>query len=160
MPSTDANTSRPECSSAAFAPLLLRVLLGALFIAHLYWKFFVLPGGIGAWWAGLLEKGYPPYVPFYVLSAEIAGALLLTFGVFTRYVALYAMPMMLAVVQFWLSRKGFFFVNGGAELPLVWFVLLGFQVLLGDGPYALVRSPDIRKIFAGKTSRRVRLGEQ
>jgi hypothetical protein len=33
-----------------YAALLLRVMLGVLFIAHLYWKFFVLEGGIARWW--------------------------------------------------------------------------------------------------------------
>ena len=42
-----------------YGALLLRVLLGSLFIAHLYWKVAVLPGGLSAWWRGLLSAGYP-----------------------------------------------------------------------------------------------------
>ena len=129
--------------------LLLRLLIGSLFIAHLYWKFGVLPGGLPAWWGGLVKSGYPAFVPAYVLSAEFAGALLLIPGVLSRYVALYAMPMMFGAGQFWLVRKGFYFTKAGAELPLVWLALLGLQVLLGDGSYALVRSPDGR-FFAGR----------
>ena len=74
-------------SAAPHGVLMLRLLLGALFIAHLYWKIEVRPGGIEAWSAGLQKLGYPAYVPIYVLSAEIAGALLLIPGVLTRYVA-------------------------------------------------------------------------
>ncbi|MBV8684726.1 MAG: DoxX family membrane protein [Caulobacteraceae bacterium] len=128
--------------------LLLRLLIGSLFIAHLYWKFALLPGGAHTWWGGLLKSGYPPIVPAYVISAEFAGALLLIPGVLTRYVALYAMPMMLGAAQFWLARKGFFFTKAGAELPLVWLALLGLQVVLGDGACALVRSPDWRLFTA------------
>ena len=128
-------------SGAAYGALLLRLLLGALFIAHLYWKIGVRPGGIEAWSEGLVKLGYPPFVPIYVLSAEFAGALLLIPGVLTRYVAIYAMPMMLGAAQFWLVRKGFYFTDAGAELPLVWLALLGLQVLLGDGPLTLLRSP-------------------
>lgn len=58
----------------------LRLILGGLFIAHLYWKFVLIPGGVAVWWANLLKAGYPPIVPAYVLSAEIAGALLLIPG--------------------------------------------------------------------------------
>ena len=58
---------------ATYAPLLLRVTLGSLFIAHLCWKFTVFPGGLAA----------------------------------------------------------------GAELPILWGVLLILQFLLGRGPYAL-----------------------
>ncbi|MHB8529657.1 MAG: hypothetical protein ACYC8V_09135 [Caulobacteraceae bacterium] len=48
---------------------------------------------------------------------------------------------MAGAAQFWLARKGFYFTAGGAELPLVWCLLLVFFALLGDGPYALAPSP-------------------
>lgn len=123
---------------------LLRVILGALFIAHLYWKFAILPGGIPAWWSGLVRSGYPPIVPAYVLSAEVVGALLLIPGVLTRWVAFYAMPMMAGAAQFWIVRTGFYFTKSGAELPLVWLALLGIQIVLGDGAFAAVPSPAFR----------------
>jgi putative oxidoreductase len=127
--------------SSDYAALMLRVLLGALFIAHLYWKFAVLPGGLHTWWSGLVRNGYPIFVPAYVLSAELAGALFLIPGVFTRLVALYAMPMMLGAAHFWMTRNGFYFTKAGAELPLVWLALLAIQVVAGDGAWALVRTP-------------------
>jgi len=130
---------------AALAALMLRVLLGLLFIAHLYWKVALFPGGIPAWWSGLVGNGYPAFVPAYVLSAEVAGALLLIPGVFTRWVALYAMPMMLGAAHFWLVRKGFYFTKAGAELPLVWLALLAIQVVAGDGAWALSRKIGLRK---------------
>ena len=133
-------------SDPKFEALLLRLLLGALFIAHLSWKIAVLPGGIEAWWDNLRSAGYPPFVPAYVLSAEIAGALLMIPGVLTRYVAVYAMPMMAGAAQFWMVRKGFYFTAAGSELPLVWLMLLGIQAVAGDGPAALVPSPDWRTI--------------
>ncbi|HEY1880005.1 MAG TPA: DoxX family protein [Caulobacteraceae bacterium] len=138
----------PQPTELKLGALFLRLLIGSLFIAHLYWKFILLPGGVQAWWSGLVKSGYPTFVPAYVLSAEFAGALLLIPGVLSRYVALYAMPMMLGAAVFWLARKGFYFTTAGAELPLVWFALLCLQVVLGDGSYALVRSPDWRS-FAG-----------
>ncbi len=131
----------------ASTALLLRLLLGSLFIAHLYWKFAILPGGVQIWWTNLAGAGYPPFVPAYVISAEFAGALLLIPGVLTRYVALYAMPMMLGAAQFWLVRKGFYFTKAGAELPLVWLALLGIQVIAGDGAWALVRSPGFSRLL-------------
>ena len=131
-----------------FGALLLRLLLGSLFIAHLYWKIFVLPGGLGSWWDGLVSAGYPAFVPAYVLSAEFAGALLLIPGVATRFVAAYAIPMMAGAAQFWLVRTGFYFTKSGAELPLVWLALLVLQIVLGDGALALVPSPALRKLRA------------
>jgi putative oxidoreductase len=135
-------------SEGSRTALLLRLLLGGLFITHLYWKFAVLPGGVQTWWSNLVGAGYPAFVPAYVLSAEFAGALLLIPGVLTRYVAVYAMPMMVGAAQFWLVRKGFYFTKAGAELPLVWLALLGIQAAAGDGAYAVVRAPRLSRLFA------------
>ncbi len=138
-------------SAARQGALLLRLLLGALFVAHLYWKFAILPGGLETWWGNLLAAGYHAFVPAYVLSAEIAGALLLIPGVLTRYVALYAMPMMVGAAHYWLVRNGFYFTKAGAEMPLVWLALLSLQIVLGDGAFALVRSPDWRGLLRGRS---------
>ena len=127
----------PTRRSVFYAPLLLRLVLGSLFIAHLYWKFAVFPGGFGQWWSNFAVNGYPPFVPWYVLSAEFAGALLLIPGIYTRWVCMYAVPMMLGAAHFWAVRNGFWFAAAGAELPIVWTVMLVLQVMLGDGPYAL-----------------------
>ena len=62
----------------------------------------------------------------------------------TRYVAAFAMPMMAGAAQFWLVRTGFYFTKAGAEMPLVWLALLGIQIVLGDGAFALVPSPRLR----------------
>jgi putative oxidoreductase len=56
--------------------------------------------------------------------------------------------MMLGAAQFWAVRKGFFFTGAGCEMPLTWGTLLVVQALLGDGPYALVKSPDFRSVLA------------
>lgn len=134
---TCVQTEMEQRNAAAF---LLRLLLGALFISHLYWKLAILSGGLSAWWDGLLRAGYPNVVPAYVFSAEVMGALLLIPGVLTRWVALYAIPMMAGAAYYWLVRTGFYFTKSGAELPLVWLALLCLQVVLGDGPFALLPS--------------------
>jgi putative oxidoreductase len=122
--------------TAPYAALLLRVTLGALFIAHLYWKLALLDGGLSRWWAGLLHNGYPWFVPHYVISAEFIGALCLIPGLYARWAALYALPMMLGAAWFWAVRKGFYFTGAGSELPLLWALLLLIQALLGDGAWA------------------------
>ena len=130
-----------KISTSELALFLLRGLLGLMFIAHLYWKMALFAGGLSAWWAGLVGQGYPAVVPAYVFSAELAGALLLIPGIFARYVALYALPMMIGAAQFWLVRTGFYFTRAGAELPLVWSALLAIQLVAGDGAWALMRTP-------------------
>jgi putative oxidoreductase len=136
-----------------YGAFLLRLMLGTLFIAHLYWKIAILPGGLPAWWGNLTRGGYPSFVPAYVLSAELMGAALLIPGVLTRYVAMYAIPMMAGASHFWLVRNGFYFTKAGAELPLLWLALLCLQIILGDGRFALAKSPPLASIWIGTHKR-------
>ena len=124
----------PLCWIAA---LLLRVSLGAMFIAHIYWKFYILEGGFRKWWANFEENDYPRWVAYYVVSAEVLGALLLIPGIKTTLVCLYALPLMIGATHFWYVRTGFYFSGAGCELPFVWTIMLVVQALLGDGPFSL-----------------------
>jgi len=45
--------------------------------------------------------------------------------------------LMIGAAYFWAIRNGFWFVKAGAELPLLWGVLLVLQFFLGSGPHAL-----------------------
>lgn len=124
-------------SLAPWGILLLRLTIGGLFTAHLYWKFFLLPGGVSQWIQLLHNNGYGSPVAWYSLTAEFAGAILITAGIGTRLFSLYALPFMIGAAHFWAVRKGFFFTNAGSELPVVWAVLLAAQALLGPGRWAL-----------------------
>jgi putative oxidoreductase len=126
--------------TAPWAVLVLRVSLGSLFIAHLYWKFAILPGGLSTWWGNFEKSGYWSITPWYAISAEFVGALLLIPGIWTRWAALYTLPLIAGAAHFWAIRKGFFFTGAGSELPIIWSVMLLVQALLGDGPYAVVPS--------------------
>ena len=138
--------------TAPYAAFFLRLALGYLAIAHLYWKFFVREDGLAGWWMNLNTNGYPDWVVYYVLSAEFAGALLLIPGIFTRWVALYSVPLMVAASQYWLVRRGFFFTAAGAELPILWTVGLLVQAGLGDGAFALKASPPFPFIDRPRTA--------
>lgn len=59
--------------------------------------------------------------------------------------ALYALPFMMGAAHFWIIRKGFYFTATGAELPIIWSVMLLTQALLGDGPYAVIPSPGLSR---------------
>lgn len=121
--------------TAPYAALVLRLTLGGMFILHLYGKFILRD--ISVWWTGLEKLGYPDWVLAYTLSGEFAGALLITLGVYTRWVTLYALPLMIGATLFWVRRKGFYFTDAGYELPLAWSIMLIIQALLGDGAFAL-----------------------
>jgi putative oxidoreductase len=124
--------------TAPYAALFLRLSLSFLFFAHLYRKFAII--GFDSWWSGLQKAGYADWMLSYTLVAEFAGAILLLLGVYSRYVSLFAMPVMIALVYHWAVRKGFWFSDGGLEFVLAWLMMLIGQALLGDGAYA-VRVP-------------------
>ncbi len=119
------------------AALLLRVSLGTMFIAHLYWKLHVVEGGFRKWWSEFEADGNPRPVAYYVVSAEILGALLLIPGIGSRWVCLYALASISSGAAFWPVRTGFFFGRAGCELPFAWTIMLLVQALLGDGALAL-----------------------
>ncbi|PAY05059.1 hypothetical protein CK489_31165 [Bradyrhizobium sp. UFLA03-84] len=121
--------------TAPYAALLLRVTIAGLFIAHLYGKCVLKP--ISLWWNGLAKLGYPEWVLGYALSAEFGAAVLLLLGIYTRWISIYAIPMMLGATQFWMQRKGYWFTEAGWELPFVWAIMLAVQALLGDGAFAV-----------------------
>jgi putative oxidoreductase len=123
--------------TAPWAALVLRATLGSLFIAHLYWKFAILDGGLNKWWAIFSNNGYPAITPWYCISAEFVGALFLIPGVCTRWAALYALPLTIGAAQFWAVRKGFYFTGAGAEMPVAWSLMLVALILLGDGAFSV-----------------------
>ena len=100
-----------------YAAMLLRLSLGALFLAHGLNKLLVnKPSGT---------------VAFF-------GALLIA-GVGTSLVALGLVPLMLGTIAMDHGRRGWMFSNpgGGWEFPAFWSVTLIVQALLGSGAYSL-----------------------
>lgn len=121
--------------TAPYAALVLRLSLAFFFIAHVYRKFAII--GFDNWWNRLAKDGYADWMLYYTLAAESAGAVLLLLGIYSRYVSLFALAVLIAVTHYWAIRKGFWFGDGGAEFPLAWTLMLVAQALLGDGAYAL-----------------------
>jgi putative oxidoreductase len=121
--------------TAPYAALVLRLALSFFFFAHVIRKFAVI--GFDPWWDGLVKQGYPGAVLGYTVAIEVVGAVLLLLGVYTRYVSLLSLPVLIAVAHFWMVRKGFWFADSGMEFPLAWVFMLIAQALLGDGAYAL-----------------------
>jgi putative oxidoreductase len=122
--------------SAAAGALVLRLALGVMFIAHALLKYYVftLPGT--AQFFGSL--GLPPALAYVTFYAELVGGVLLLLGVYTRYVALALVPILLGAT--WAhAGNGWVFTapNGGWEYPAFLAVAAIVQALLGDGAFAL-----------------------
>lgn len=129
-----------DTRTAPYAALLLRVSLGALFLAHAGLKVLVFtPAGTASFFASL---GLPPELAYLTIAAEVIGGVALILGVFTRWVAVALIPVLLGAIVTVHGAAGFFFTNanGGWEYPAFWAVALAVQALLGDGALALRRS--------------------
>ena len=144
-----------DIRTAPYAALLLRLSLGGLFLAHAALKIFVFtPAGTAAFFGKI---GLPPALAYVIIAAEIAGAVALVLGLWTRLAAVLLVPILLGAIFTVHGPAGFFFnnANGGWEYPAFWIVALLTQALLGDGAFALSAARNDRPAgaLAGTLSR-------
>jgi putative oxidoreductase len=119
------------------AALLLRLSLAAMFFAHAWLKVrvFTIPGTVRYF----QSLGVPGALAYFTIAAEVGGALLLLFGIGTRWVALALVPLMLGTIFLEHGKNGWLFTNkgGGWEYPAFWIVGLLVLAALGDGAAAI-----------------------
>lgn len=129
---------RFAASRSHLAPMMLRLGLGAIFLAHSYAKIavFTLPGTVAFFEA----HGFPGWAVYPVLTVELVGGLCLVTGFYVRLAALALLPVMLGALLPHASN-GWMFSNPGGGWEYVAFLILtlGVQVLLGRG--RVVSSP-------------------
>jgi len=138
----DTQTTTP------YAALLLRVTLGVAFIAHglLQVLVFTVPGTV----AFFESLGYPGFMAYLVILAELGGGVALIAGAYTRLVALALVPVLIGATLQHLPN-GWMFANegGGYEFPLFWTMTLLVQAGLGAGAFAVrLPSPPFAKALA------------
>jgi putative oxidoreductase len=119
--------------------MLLRVVVGIVFLVHGFQKLFFMGfGGV----AGMMEGlGVPAPVLFAVILTlvEVLGGLALILGLFTRVAAVpLAIDMLVATLMVHLPN-GFSAANGGYEFTLVLLVASLALAVAGPGEAALDR---------------------
>ena len=123
--------------TAPYAALTLLIALGVVFLAHAGLKVFVFtPAGAAQFFGSL---GLPPALAYLTIAAETAGGIALILGLYTRWVSLALIPILLGAIAFVHGPAGFFFnnPNGGWEYLAFWIAALVAQALLGDGALAV-----------------------
>ena len=131
--------------TAPYAALLLRVALGAMFIAHALLKYYVftLPGT-----AQFFQSiGLPGALAYATFWAELAGGALILAGVYSRWVAVALIPVLIGAT--WAhAGNGWLFTaaNGGWEYPAFLAVAAAALALLGDGRFAVSSLFNTRKL--------------
>lgn len=139
---TSTSLSRPLIAGIANADLaatLLRVSMGILFLAHAWLKLVIFtPAGTVGFFESL---GFPGFLAYLVIAAELLGGIALIVGYWTRWVSLALVPVLLGSIYAPHGAAGFFFSNegGGWEFPAFWAITLIALALLGNGAWALQR---------------------
>ena len=121
----------------AYAALLLRIALAAMFFAHAWLKIKVYtPAGAVKYFESL---GVPGVFAYLTMAGEIGGGVLLLLGIGTRWIALLLVPLIAGTIVLVHGKNGWLFSNkdGGWEYPAFWIVGLLALALLGDGAAAL-----------------------
>ncbi len=117
---------------------LLRIALGVMTLAHGLMKVFLftVPGTV----AYFESLGLPGFLAYLTILAEVGGGLALILGLFTRWVSLALIPVLLGAAWVHLGN-GWVFSNqgGGWEFPVFWALALLVQAGLGSGSLTINR---------------------
>jgi len=135
--------AQPHSKSVSFGLLLIRVMVGVVFIFHGSQKLFGAWGGSGLdGFAGYLETMgvlYPHASAVLAGLAEFLGGISLVTGAFLRLLAIPLVITMLVAIFTAFPGKGFDAQKGGMEYPLTLLVVVAALAIMGPGEYALLR---------------------
>jgi len=126
---------KPAVRDAAL--LLLRIVLGTVFVAH-GWDKLMITGLTGT--AGQFSDWgvpQPQLSAWLVMAVELLGGALLVVGLLTTLIA--GLLALLMVAAVWLVHldAGFFTAHGGVEYPVVMLAALIIIVVFGSGRVSL-----------------------
>lgn len=124
---------------ASYGALLLRLILGIVYIMHAYLALVVFgPSGMMAYQtkAGV---PFPELATWYLILAHGLGGVFLVLGIFPRWAALANVPVMFGALVFVHLKKGFWAHKSGYEYVLVLLVASLALAMMGGGALTLKR---------------------
>lgn len=114
-----------------FALLVLRVVLGAIMIAHGYKKVF---GGFHTHHEIVVSLGIPGWMAYLSTGTEFFGGIGIVLGVFTRFFSL-AFLIEMGVAIWRVHFKNGLTGQGGYEFPLALVAIAFALICYGGGPF-------------------------
>jgi putative oxidoreductase len=146
----------------AIGSLVLRVVVGGLFMGHGLQKLFGWFGGHGIdGTTGMVEHlRYRPSRPFAVLAGltETLAGLGFALGFLTPLAAAGIIGVMVSAIVTVHWRNGLWNTNGGIELPLTYATVAAAVVAIGPGKLSLDRALDLHLSGLGYALGAVALG--
>ena len=125
-----------DARTAPYGALLLRVVSGALFIAHALTKLlvFTLPGTVKFFEA----IGFPGWLAYVAFALELVGGVLLIIGLCVRpAAALLGIELLVIATVHWHNGWVFTSKGGGWEYPILWAAAMFALALMGSGAWAI-----------------------
>jgi putative oxidoreductase len=128
------------------ALLVMRLVLGAIMIAHGYHKVF---GGFHHHMDMVGSLGIPRWLAYFSTGTEFFGGIAIVLGLFTRFFAL-AFMIEMGVAIWKVHFKNGLMGNGGYEFPLALVAMAFGLACFGGGPWAATfGKPGARKAKQG-----------
>ena len=126
---------------ASYGAILLRLILGIVYIMHAYLALVVFgPAGMIAY---QVKSGipFPEIATWYLILAHGLGGIFLVLGIYTRWAALANVPVMLGALVFVHLKNGFWAHQSpsGYEYVLVLLVATVAAAMIGGGVLSLKR---------------------
>jgi putative oxidoreductase len=124
---------------ASYGALLLRLILGIVYVMHAYLALVVF--GVSGMIAYQVKAGiaFPEIATWYLILAHGVGGVLLVLGIYPRWAALANVPAMLGALVFVHLKNGFWAHQNGYEYVLVLLVATVASAMIGGGALTLRR---------------------
>jgi putative oxidoreductase len=120
-----------------WAYLLLRVVAGAMLIAHGWPKLMAGPAAVAA--GAMTRRGIEPAyaVACIAIFLELVGAACIILGLLTRPFALLVIIEFVIITYSHLTMGGWGVGGGGAEFAFLWLIVFVYILVRGGGPYSV-----------------------
>jgi putative oxidoreductase len=125
-------------SWSACAPLVLRVVVGLIFVAHGWQKVQMGNAGVAAFF-GTIGIPAATFFAFIVTYVEFLGGIALILGVLTHWAAKLLMINMLVAFFVVHISKGVYLGNIGADIELLLAAATFAIMIMGPGKWALMK---------------------
>lgn len=127
------------CDQQAWALLIVRLVLGSIYLLHGSQKLFGLFGGTGlsGFVTWLSTMHVPSWLAYLAACTEFIAGVLLFCGIAPDLGALLSIPFLSAAIYLVHLKRGYFSQNNGFEYPLNLMFLALAVIIGGPGKLAL-----------------------